>query len=296
MKVIFSYEDNRVNNGSVRLRAFQVSQAIGSFIPVEVKPLSECVEVKKTLIFLIKPRNYRKIRPLLDPTNIIILDILDTIDALEEPDSLFSKLFTKQKKQLLKEIDGAIFCSDKTKKAYQHLFKYPEICTTIYHHWDARFTQRPSTTLNQVKTAYFGLPRKAHLADKLTSIDIHEAFSYEKMSEKLFPAYNAHYIVKPDKHFYHYEPLTKIATAAFAKSPVISRKGHEVELLTDDYPYYIPSDSEEDINATISKMQGTYQGKEWKYALSIMEDIFHACSLKSITQDYIKLIHKLSRI
>ena len=294
MKVIFTYEDGMVNQGSIRLRVFQIANALSLSIPIETRPLSSCDDVHDALIFLVKPRNYQKIQRIVGANNIIVLDILDTIDSLETPDSRLNKIFGKTTQSLLSEIDGAIFCSDKTRKAYQHRFKHPELCKTIYHHWDGRFVARPQTVLKQVNVAYFGLPRKAHLSDKLSLVDVHPFGSYKEVSERLFSQYNAHYIVKPDEFRHHLEPLTKIAIAAFAKSPVIARQGHEVELLTDDYPYYIEDDSVEAINNTFHKMSETYLNQDWQDALTIMEAIHHRTSLNTTTKDYLRFIHQIT--
>jgi hypothetical protein len=113
------------------------------------------------------------------------------------------------------------------------------------------------------------------------------------MNSDIFDEYNAHYIVKPDEAHYQYEPLTKIATAAFAQSPVIAKKDHERELLTNDYPYYISGMTEDDILFAIDKMRQTYQDKEWCEATAIMEDVYARTSLQRIAQDYLKFINQL---
>ncbi|WP_022952033.1 hypothetical protein [Leucothrix mucor] len=283
------------NLGSVQLRAFQVVQELKQHISLEVKPLSACDQVKNSLLILVKLRNYTKLRRLTGRGNILVLDILDTIHLLDQPATIFQKITGSTTKNLLKEVDAAIFCSDKTRKAYQHYFKHPNLCQTIYHHWDSRFIRRPKPSFAQVKSAYFGLPRKAHLAEKLSGIDFHDLRSFNDMKSGVFDQYNAHYIVKPDEDYYQYEPLTKIATAAFAQSPVIAKKDHEQELLTKDYPYYISGMTENDILSVIDKMQLTYQDKEWHEATAIMEDVYVRTSLQQIAQDYLKFINQFMK-
>jgi len=282
------------NFGSVQLRAFQVAQALKKHISLEVKPLSACYQVKNSLIILVKLRNYTKLRRLTGRNNTLVLDILDTINLLDQPSTIFQKITGTTIKSLFKQVDAGIFCSDKTQQAYQHYFKHPNLCQTIYHHWDSRFNRSPKPNFDQIKMAYFGLPRKAYLADKLSGIDFHDLRSYNDIKSGLFDQYNAHYIVKPDKAYYQYEPLTKIATAAFAQSPVIAKKDHEQELLTKDYPYYISGMTKHDILSAIDKMQQTYQDKEWHEATAIMEDVYVRTSLQRIAQDYLKFINQFT--
>lgn len=281
------------NLGSVQLRAFQVAQRLKQHISLEVKPLSACNQVKNSLLILVKLRNYTKLRRLTGRGNILVLDILDTIHLLDQPATIFQKITGSTIKNLLQDVDAAIFCSDKTRQVYQHYFKTPDLCQTIYHHWDSRFIRTPKPNLNQIKMAYFGLPRKAYLPEKLSGVDFHDLRSYSQMKSEIFDEYNAHYIVKPDEAYYQYEPLTKIATAAFAQSPVIAKKDHEQELLTNDYPYYIAGMTEAAILSAIEKMQQTYQDKEWIEATAIMEDAYIRTSLQRITQDYLKFINQL---
>lgn len=294
MQTIITYEDGMASFGSVRLRAFQVGTALQKYIPIEVLPISACTSRKNALIIVVKPRQYGILRKLFGHGNRIIVDLLDTVHYLSQPATLKQKITRTSVAGILKQVDAAIFCSHKTKKTYSHFFKHPELCHTIYHHWDSRFNRSKKPALDSLRLGYFGLPRKAHLADRLPQIDFHDVRSFERMDSDVFNDYSAHYIVKPDEVHYEFEPLTKIATAAFAQSPVIARRGHEEELLGEDYPYYIDGMYESNIVAVIEKMSQTYQDSIWQDALSRMELIYHETSLPQLVQQYLKLIKQFN--
>lgn len=294
MRTIITYEDNMANFGSVRLRAFQVGKALQQHLPVEILPLSACISNKHSLFIVVKPRNYGKVRKLLGRGNTVIVDLLDTVNLLDQPATLAQKITGNSPTTVLKQIDAAIFCSDKISHRYQHYLQHPELCQTIYHHWDGRFQRQQKPVLKSLKVGYFGLPRKAYLADILKGVDFQDMRSYEQMNSDIFNQYNAHYILKPDQEFHQFEPLTKIATAAFAQSPVLSMRGHEEELLGADYPYYIPTMDELDILATIRKMEQTYREDLWQDAIEIMESAYHKTSLSQIGHQYLKLIKRTS--
>ena len=272
-KVYIVYEEEERTCGSIQLRGFQVFEALSkekNLFQIEMIPISQLVkkEPKNEIVLCVKPKRYDFYKEL-DSSNFIIFDILDTIEHVESTD--------------LAHISSAIFCSNKIRSRFSEKFKYPDLCKTIYHHWDARLSL-PPISQESFSIGYFGEQWKARIYSGIgRSISLY----YEDYQDKL-NHHNCHYIVRPDTHLRNFEPLTKISTAAAVEAVVIAEADHSIELLGYNYPYYVGTS----IPDTFQKVQKSFGSYEWNFARQIMSDIKERTSLSSTIKEYENLFRE----
>jgi hypothetical protein len=189
---------------------------------------------------------------------------------------------------LFKFFSFGIFTSNEQRKKYMRFFKYPEKCQIIYHHWDKRFKDLKIQEKNEVKICYFGEKKKCELFGKIKDIEFHHIDGLTfKNSINLYLFYNCHYIIKPDIHEDLIQPMTKLSNAASLNCPVIvSKRPQYIELLGEDYPYYVEKNNLECIEQCINKIKSTFNKEEWNKALYQMEKVKIKTSFESIINDY----------
>ena len=266
-KIFIIYEDPERNEGSVQIRAFQVYRKLKDSncgFDIHIMPLSWAIEqgLKNVVILCVKPKNYNVYRQL-NSSNFIIFDVLDTIGRLENAD--------------LKHISTAIFCSNKIRSKYAQKFKYPELCKTIYHQWDARLIL-PDVKQKKFSIGYFGEKVKAEFFFGMEK----DVTMYYQNYSNLLNQHNCHYVIKPDNFIRNFEPLTKISTASKVGAPVITLPDHATELLGRNYPYYVNTT----IKETIFQVKESFGGNEWNLARQIMKDVKKCTSLSVIIKEY----------
>ena len=267
----FIYDDGRKNWGSTKMRGKDISEKIGC----DIISFNESKEIRYKKIVLLKMSNYEKAL-FLTEFNEVVCDMVD-----------FNRL--QHNLDTFKRFDYGIFTSVKQMEELMYIFKSPEKCRVIYHHWDERFNDvRVRNEISSPKICYIGQPEKCY--GQNTNIERHSIDWYdfdEKIS--LYEQYNVHYVVKPKVEDDKIQPLTKISTAASLGCPVIAnRSNHNIELLGSDYPYYCdPDDSS--VDEVIEKVYNTFGGDEWYLALEKMKEIKEMTSLKRIIKNYLDL-------
>ena len=270
----FVYDDGRENWGSTKMRGRDIAKKIGC----DIVSFKESKGIKYKKIVLLKMTNYEKSLCLTE-FNEVVCDMVD---------------FNREQHNLdtFKRFDYGIFTSVRQMEELRHIFKSPEKCTVIYHHWDERFNNiRVRDGIPSPKICYIGQPEKCY--GKNTNIERHSIDWYdfdEKIS--LYEQYNVHYVVKPKAEDDKIQPLTKVATAASLGCPVIvNRSDHNMEILGSDYPYYCdPNDGS--VDEVIEKVYNTFGKDEWYQALEKMKEIKEMTSLnvsKRIIKNYLDL-------
>jgi len=273
-KIFIAYEELAEREGSVQLRGFQVFDALSKLntLPhVEIIGVSRLIKEnpKNEIILCVKPQHYELYKKI-DSSNFIIFDILDTIGLVEPAD--------------LNHISAAIFCSNKIRSRFSQKFKYPDLCKTIYHHWDTRISLSP-VEQETFSIGYFGERWKARIYPGIgRDISLYYADYLDKLNH-----HNCHYILRPDNHIRNFEPLTKISSAALVGAVVISDADHSTELLGYNYPYYVNAS----IPDMFRKVRNSFGSSEWNFARQIMSDIKERTSLSSTIKEYENLFKEI---
>ena len=267
----FVYDDDKENWGSTKMRGRDIAEKIGC----DVISFKESKVIKHKKIVLLKMSSYEKALPLAE-FNEVVCDMVDFNRGQHNLDTF-------------KCFDYGIFTSVRQMEELRHIFKSPEKCRVIYHHWDERFNDiRVRDGISSPKICYIGQPEKCY--GKNTNIERHSIDWYdfdEKIS--LYEQYNVHYAVKSKKEDDKIQPLTKISTAASLGCPVIANRSvHNMEILGIDYPYYCdPNDGS--VDEVIEKVYNTFGKDEWYHALEKMKEIKEMTSLKRIIKNYLDL-------
>lgn len=292
-RVLITYEDSLQHSHSVLIRAKQIGFALQKYMQVHVTPLSQCQKVKNTLVIVVKPLKHNLLRRFLGKGNTIILDILDTVHLIDPEPNLVQKFFySPTHPDILSEIDGAIFPTQKSQQYYQHLFKHRELCTTLYLPWDIRLKSRNVKPRDDLQIACWK-PKHSVIHHSLENISF---FPVPLSQPKKLPLehYNAHYSIKPEHPYRQYAPLDNIVMAsAISALPITLENDPDIELLTRDYPYQSPNREKEEIEDTIDFMHETLNEWEWNQALDIMADIRQKTSIIQSAKDYYTYIKQL---
>lgn len=275
-ETIFLYDKGTEKWGSTFLRGFNIANKLNCDITL----FDENIKNKK--IICLKPKDgYSKLLKLAEH-NEIILDLSDF-------------KYSKQKNfyEVFKQLDYAIFTSDKQKEKLMTSFKYPEKCVVIYHPWDERLGNVKIDDNSEIKIGYFGCKQKCHLLDEINEITYHVLQSnQESFTENLinYSKYNVHYIIKPENYEKELLPMTKLVNAAALSCPVITLKDGYDELLTDDYPFYCKSYDFKDIEKAIITIKSNFKNNAWYAALNILNLVKEKTSVNTILNEYNKII------
>ncbi|WP_202225393.1 LamG domain-containing protein [Okeania sp. KiyG1] len=206
--------------------------------------------------------------------------------------------YINPKIQIFKGVEFGIFTTKSSLDFYKNLFKHPDKCKTIYHHWDITLEKFKPNDTNTVKIGYFGVQPKGFLYGEIPGIDFYEVTStnFDDTLKSKMSNYNVQYVVRPLEEQKEFPALTKISTASVFSAPVISSKTNEMELLGEDYPYYIDDLNLESVLKTIEKVKTTFQKEEWNRAVDIMKSIRDQTSINSIVEDYLNVFQNLEEI
>jgi len=266
------YEDSREKWGSTKMRGFDIA----SKIKCDVLPLSKSSEIKYKKVVVLKLSSYKKILKLTEYNEVVI----DMVDFNTEIHDL----------KIFKNFDYGIFTSKEQLEKFSNLFKYPEKCKVILHHWDKRLESISIKEFESPKICYIGQPEKCFNHSINQEIDYFSIDWYDFDDKiKIYENYNVHFGVKPEKEESKIQPSTKISTAASLGCPIIVNKSKQnIEILGENYPYYCEP-NEESIEKVISKIKKTFNKKEWYQALDKMSEVKDITRLENVIKNYLDL-------
>lgn len=162
---------------------------------------------------------------------------------------------------------------------------YPKArMVVIPHQWDARIRGRAPQ--DRARVAYIGKG-----FNRPTWWD-GEAVTASTEMLAAAPRFNLHLSLNQriDKHVL-LKPATKISTAAAVGANVVSyRDPGAVELLGEDYPFYVDGDP----MAAIRMARESFGGAAWKRGLDIMKKVREQTSLNAVAMLYRQLEEKVA--
>ena len=266
------YEDSREKWGSTKMRAFDIA----SKIKCDVLPLSKSSEIKYKKLVVLKLSSYKKILKLTEYNEVVI----DMVDFNRHIHDL----------SIFKNFDYGIFTSEEQIKKLNSIFKYPEKCKVIHHHWDERFRNIEINYSESVNICYFGQPEKCYKFNNFNEINYHTIDWYDFDDKlKLYNNYNVHFAVKPQEEEEKIQPSTKISTASALGCPIIINKSNQnIELLGLEYPYYCNPD-DESVNKTLLKIKSEFETDSWFLAKRILYQIKERTNLDTVSKKYLNL-------
>lgn len=266
------YEDSREKWGSTKMRGFDITNKI----KCDIIPLSQSNKIKYKKVVVLKLSSYKKIIKLTEYNEVII----DMVDFNQHIHDL----------SIFKNFDYGIFTSAEQLAKLSGIFKYPEKCKVIYHHWDERFRNIEVDYRESVNVCYFGQPEKCYKFNNFTDISYHTIDWYDFDDKlKLYKDYNVHFGVKPQEEEEKIQPSTKISTASAIGCPIIVNKSNQnTELLGLEYPYYCEPD-DNSVYKTLLKIKSEFETDNWFLAKRILEKIKEETSIDTVSKKYLDL-------
>lgn len=160
---------------------------------------------------------------------------------------------------------------------------------TIYQHWDPRY--RPNRVPEgELRIAYVGMKRSLAFWDALPGVECLEPDEWFERT----PEFNAHLSVRTTRKEWRYKPGAKVVTAAACGAVLLTTPDDaSVELLGEDYPFYIEEPTREGIEATIRRAREEIGGPSWLAALDTMREVREAHTLERASERYLELFEEL---
>ena len=175
--------------------------------------------------------------------------------------------------------------------------------TCIRDHWDPRLKDLLDTD-NLVKSkqptiCYIGCNEndliQSNIIDKFTSPphDFTVDYNDENFVRKI-GQYSYHFSVRDsDTLDYYFKMNAKISTASFFNSPIITTKDKCVlELVGENYPYYIENMESDTIRKTIIFALENYKTDIWENTTNIMKKVKEETSIENVCKEYSKILKK----
>ncbi len=88
--------------------------------------------------------------------------------------------------------------------------------------------------------------------------------------------------------FVVFKPFTKGFTAAHCLSPILTERGESDAqfYLPDDYPFFLPSGSWNEVRDAMMRISGEFGGKSWRYAVDVMREVRDKSSADHIANEF----------
>lgn len=160
---------------------------------------------------------------------------------------------------------------------------------TIYQHWHPRYGPHRAPD-GELRVGYLGTRRSLSLWGQLPGVEfVGEGDWFERAR-----GFNAHLSVRETRREWLYKPNAKVATAAACEAVLLTTPDcSSVELLGENYPFYLPGADRESILEGIERAREAVGGPEWHDALERLRRIKEATSLDRIAREYVELFREL---
>jgi hypothetical protein len=275
LKNIVIYIPNMVNiKNTSRIRGIDIAKKNNFNI------VSDFEFNNKICIFI---RNYKidkiDIKKLKKKNNILILDILDSSDYIIKKIDFFDAFITNN-----------LFMNK--------YFKKPTYM--IYHHMDEYNLKKIKiNNCDSIKIYYCGTKEKTYYYDNFKELDILHTNIKNLLNEgydgKIMFSCRKGYISSGDNHKVKktWETSAKLATCCYFDNIFITSKSNvSLELLGDDYPYYISETDINNVKHIITKCKKDIEEKNIDYELAKKKLSYAKKKLKlnNLCKEYFKII------
>lgn len=182
--------------------------------------------------------------------------------------------------------DGVIFRNRRQQADYA---PRRAVSRTIYQHWDPRY--RPHVNGHGgVRVGYLGIPRSLDTRARLPEVEMVDADGWFARCG----AFDAHLSVRGTRRELLYKPNAKVATAAACEAVLITtRDAAALELLGDDYPFYLEAAAPGAVAAGIARARRAHGGAEWDEALARLRALRDELAIERVAERYLELFRAL---
>lgn len=272
-------------------------------------------EIKNCIVILISRYRHNIVLRLKKNNNIIVFDMVDKFCELNNQ--------IGQCQQIVNNVDVIIFPNKKTEHDFNTLIKGNFKSVVIHHHWDPRLKNMVTNFPND--QLVFGFMGSVATANKNCIFLYHLIHNYKfevldtelckymtedvkkgkisdiwKWIDRLVEnniCFNCHVSIrKKDSLEWKYKTNTKVSTAAFFESPIITTQEDTLsEILPNDYPYFIKDTSKESVFRAFDYVQSTFNTNVWEKAKDIMKSVKEKLSIEYLSYNYLELFENLQK-
>lgn len=265
------------DKGSTELGATQMSAALRQLgAASRVIDATELNQVRNAVLVFIKRADFLHLLAARRAGNRCVLDVQDQIVFRRWLSHWFL-------------YDGFIFRNQRQREDYSG-WNRRAVSRTIYQHWDPRY--RPNTApSDRLRAAYLGtrrsLPRLWGKLEGVTFIDSGDWFAEASR-------FNAHLSLRQPGREWRYKPNAKIATAAACNAVLLTTPDcSSVELLGEDYPFYIKHADRENCTEMLRYAAGAFGGPAWSQALERLREIREQTTIERTAGRYLDMFEDL---
>lgn len=162
-------------------------------------------------------------------------------------------------------------------------------CRTIYQHWDPRYQPHQAPN-GDLRVAYLGTERSLALWGALPGV------FYVGPEEWFARAieFNAHLSIRETRRECLYKPGAKVVTAAACDAVFLTTPDEaSVELLGEDYPFFIEQATSESVEAAVQRAAEEMGGPLWRDALERLRAVKADTTLERTARRYLDLFREL---
>lgn len=239
-------------------------------------------DIAETICIVVKTCEPAIIEDLIKQNNTIIYDVVDKFSRKEAPHQTMGVAFA----------DGVIVTHKVVADYFQPLFASAKVAV-IPHQYDPRFEVRTAEQKFEgypykFRLAYFGAPFNHHfkeIADVLPIYDTKAGFEYGGL-------FTCHFNARePGGIDAMFKPATKVSTAAACGANIITTKEPSIiEMLGEDYPYYIEEWSMKSVGDVIKRAYSEFDKEQWWNARDMMKKVKLRTSIDRVAKDYIDFL------
>jgi hypothetical protein len=163
------------------------------------------------------------------------------------------------------------------------------LCRTIYQHWDPRYGPH-SNGHGGLRVAYLGILRSLDAHARLPDV---EMIGPERWFDG-YAAFNAHLSVRTTRRERLYKPNAKVATAAACDAVLITtRDAAALELLGEDYPFYLDGTDAASVAAGLARAREAFGDADWSEALTRLRALKAELAIDRVAERYLDLFREL---
>jgi hypothetical protein len=163
-----------------------------------------------------------------------------------------------------------------------------QINCMLHQQWDPRYAANRAGGAG-IAIGYFGVPRSFPHWQRIPGAACHDRNYFQSALD-----YNCHLSVRAPGREYLYKPNCKVSTAsACAANLVTTRDESALDLLGEDYPYYLDSAELESVLAGIEHARATFGGPEWRMGLERMREVRDKTSIDRAIAGYLDFFAQL---
>lgn len=182
--------------------------------------------------------------------------------------------------------DGVIF---RNRRQLQDLSPRGALCRTIYQHWDPRYASHRNGATS-LRVGYLGIPRSIDLWGRVPGVE----FVGPDAWFEGYRHFNAHLSVRRTPRERLYKPNAKVSTAAACEAVLVTtRDCASLELLGEDYPFYLEGSELPDILEGLEKARALFGGPEWHDALERLRALKDQLAIDRVARRYLEMFREL---